>query len=63
MEEGVKISELKEIRDPTGEEMIPVAVIDEETGEGENGHIKVKNIRGSLKATYDEKTQTLILGN
>lgn len=61
-EEGLKISELKEIRDPTGEEMIPVAIINEETGKGENGHIKVKNIKASVTAEYDAATLTLKIG-
>lgn len=61
MEEGLKISELPEIVNPTGEEMIPVAIINEETEEGENGHIKLKNLTCKMQAEYDEKTQTLIL--
>ena len=60
-EEGLKISELKEIRDPTGEELIPVAVIDSETGKGENGHVKLKNISSKIDVGYDEASQTLII--
>lgn len=54
-ENGKRISELEEIRDPTGEEMIPVAI------NGKNGHVKLKNATRKLEVEYDEESQTLTI--
>lgn len=52
-EKGTPISKLQEIRDPTGEEMIPVAI------NGTNGYVKLKDISPTLSVEYDESEQKL----
>lgn len=52
-ENGKRISQLQEIREPTGEEMVPVAL------NGANGYVKLSDISPTLILEHDEKTMTL----
>lgn len=52
-EKGLPISQLGVITNPTGEEMIPVAINES------NGYVKLKNLSPKLTLEYDESSRTL----